>query len=275
MIGRRVLAAAAVMVLAACNGDGSSASPSTTTSTTARESSGSSTTSPPEFSGDPGSPFCLLVAESGTRPVLDPFASGLDPAEVELRFRALKLSFEAFAAVAPVELEADLAALLAAVVELEAVLEEADYDFAALGRVGRGRRCVRRSGVRDDRRAARGVQLPGVHLNRRHRRGAARSAPMTAQSPDRHRHVSASTRVDIRTATAAQTQPIPRSSTRTAAATGTVHAMAPTIAIGEEAHVAGADQQTVEHEGHAVQRLEDGHPQQEEPGEAAPPPGRC
>ncbi len=86
----------------------------------------------PTFDGDPDSPFCQASRDGADRPVLDPFAPGLDPEEVELRFAALAQRFRGFAAVAPDALADDLDLLVASFDELEGLLEQADYDFTQL-----------------------------------------------------------------------------------------------------------------------------------------------
>lgn len=91
---------------------------------------------PPVFDGDPDSEFCRRSHESAERPVLDPFAPGLDAREVELRFRALAQRFGEFADVAPEPLADDLALLDERFGELSELLEGAEYDFARLAEQG-------------------------------------------------------------------------------------------------------------------------------------------
>ncbi len=133
MIRQAIVATTALaMSLAACSGDdpGEDATgTSTTTETTA-------TTAPPEFEGDGGSEFCRRSQEAAEQPVFDPFEAGLEPREVELRFRALAQRFDGFAEIAPEPLEEDLTLLDAAFDDLAVLLEEADYDFALLAEQG-------------------------------------------------------------------------------------------------------------------------------------------
>lgn len=91
---------------------------------------------PPVFDGDPDSEFCQRSRESAERPVLDPFAPGLEAREVELRFRALAQRFGEFAEVAPDPLDDDLALLDERFGELSQLLEGADYDFGRLAEQG-------------------------------------------------------------------------------------------------------------------------------------------
>lgn len=119
-------ALAAVSVVAAC-GDDDSASPGPSTTEAPVE-----TTAPPSYEGDPDSPFCQRSRAAADQPVLDPFEAGLEPREVELRFRALAQRFEGFAEVAPEPLAADLTALDESFDDLADALESAGYDFARL-----------------------------------------------------------------------------------------------------------------------------------------------
>ena len=124
--------AAILLVLAACSGDDQTSSPSTMSSSTTE----GTTTTVPEFTGDPDSPFCTLVAAAEDNAVLDPFEPGLEPREVELRFRAMQLRFAEFAEAAPPELAGELADIVAALEDLDSVLAVADYDFTALAESG-------------------------------------------------------------------------------------------------------------------------------------------
>lgn len=89
-------------------------------------------TAPPTFEGDPDSEFCQRSRAAAEEPVLDPFEAGLEPREVELRFRALAQRFAGFAEIAPEPLADDLALLDATFDDLAVVLADADYDFARL-----------------------------------------------------------------------------------------------------------------------------------------------
>jgi hypothetical protein len=122
---------AATLALAGCgDDDADDAAPDETTPTAP------ATTEPLEFDGDPDSAFCRRSREAAERPVLDPFEAGLEPQEVELRFRALTQRFDGFAELAPPELEDDLALLDERFDELARVLDEADYDFAQVAASG-------------------------------------------------------------------------------------------------------------------------------------------
>jgi hypothetical protein len=105
----------------------------------ADEAGRSSTTAAPEapgFEGDPDSPFCEASRTAAEEPVLDPFASGLDPAEVRVRFEALAQRFRAFADLAPDPLAEDLALLRRRFADLATLLRDADFDFEELAASG-------------------------------------------------------------------------------------------------------------------------------------------
>lgn len=130
MILRRgpcVLALAALAVLG-CSSDDDAADDE------ARARSTTTTTELPVFRGDPDSAFCRLARQD--RPVLDPFEPGLEPREVELRVRQLRNRFDEFAAAAPSELRTELRSLVEALEELDALLDEHGYDFAAVADSG-------------------------------------------------------------------------------------------------------------------------------------------
>lgn len=95
---------------------------------------GAAATTEPELRGDPGSPFCQRSREAADDPVLDPFEAGLEPSQVELRFRALADRFEGFAELAPEPLAEDLARVDARFDRLATLLEDAGYDFEQLAR---------------------------------------------------------------------------------------------------------------------------------------------
>lgn len=119
----------AVLLGAACGSDErreDSAAPD------AVSSEATATTRPLSFEGDPDSDFCRRSRDAADEPVLDPFAAGLEPREVELRFRALAQRFDGFADIAPEPLSEDLARLDETFQELATLLEAADYDFAEL-----------------------------------------------------------------------------------------------------------------------------------------------
>lgn len=140
MTGRRrcarstILLAAALLVAACDGGEGGPPDrdrAETTSSTTSRPAS-----SVPRFTGDPDSDFCRLIRTAGERPVLDPFDPELPPREVELRYRALENRFGEYAAVAPPELEGVLDDLVDALAALGEILDDHQYDFAALAASG-------------------------------------------------------------------------------------------------------------------------------------------
>lgn len=124
------VALCALALATGCSDDGGVEDATDATEPDAPEITGS--TPPPSFDGDPDSEFCQRSREAADQPVLDPFEAGLEPREVELRFRALAQRFEGFAEIAPEPLEEDLALLDQTFDDLAAVLEEADYDFAQL-----------------------------------------------------------------------------------------------------------------------------------------------
>lgn len=90
----------------------------------------------PVFEGDPDSPFCAAIRDADDTPVLDPFEGGIEPREVELRLRALRVRFGEFAAVAPPALEADLDAVVDGLDDLDALLADNDYDFDRVAESG-------------------------------------------------------------------------------------------------------------------------------------------
>ena len=125
-------AAACALLLAAGCGDDDGPEEAVEEPTAAAAPDVTASTTPPDFEGDPDSEFCQRSRAAAEEPVLDPFEAGLEPREVELRFRALAQRFEGFAAIAPEPLEDDLALLDATFAELAVVLDEADYDFEQL-----------------------------------------------------------------------------------------------------------------------------------------------
>jgi hypothetical protein len=127
LIGATVL----VVLLAGACGDDDDSGDAAPAEGSVTETMGT-TTEPLVFEGDPDSEFCQRSREAAEQPVLDPFEAGLEPREVELRFRALTQRFEGFAEIAPEPLADDLALLDETFQELAVVLEEADYDFAQL-----------------------------------------------------------------------------------------------------------------------------------------------
>lgn len=128
-----LLLAAALLVGACGSEDGASEDAAPTEDATPTQTA---STEPPVFEGDPDSPFCEQSRAAAERPVLDPFEAGLEPREVELRFRALAQRFGGFAEIAPEPLADDLALLDASFDELAVALEDADYDFEQLAAGG-------------------------------------------------------------------------------------------------------------------------------------------
>lgn len=125
---------AAALLVGACSDDDGPSEDATPTEDATPPQTGS--TEPPVFEGDPDSPFCQQSRAAADQPVLDPFEAGLDPREVELRFRALAQRFGGFAEIAPEPLAEDLALLDDSFDQLAVALEEADYDFEQLAAGG-------------------------------------------------------------------------------------------------------------------------------------------
>ena len=125
------LAVAALLVGSCSGGDGADAAGSPDASTTTLAST-SVAADAPVFTGDPDSEFCQLSRAAADRPVLNPFEAGLDPREVELRFRALSSRFRAFHDVAPEPLADDLDQLVATFDDFARILQDAGYDFGRL-----------------------------------------------------------------------------------------------------------------------------------------------
>lgn len=123
------VAACALLLATGCGGDDDEGAPEPTEDA-APEITGS--TAPLTFEGDPDSEFCQRSRQAAEEPVLDPFEAGLDPREVELRFRALAQRFEGFAAIAPEPLADDLTLLDDTFAQLAGALADADYDFERL-----------------------------------------------------------------------------------------------------------------------------------------------
>jgi hypothetical protein len=129
---RLVATVLGVLLATACGGEGSGdAAP-----TEAATSEVTASTEPPEFDGDPDSEFCQRSRQAADEPVLDPFEAGLEPREVELRFRALTQRFEGFAEISPEPLADDLTLLDETFQDLAVLLDDADYDFARLAEGG-------------------------------------------------------------------------------------------------------------------------------------------
>jgi hypothetical protein len=123
------VAVCALVLATACGDDGAEDATEPTPDPSEEPTAG---TAAPTFDGGPDSEFCQRSRAAAEEPVLDPFEAGLEPREVELRFRALAQRFEGFAEIAPEPLADDLALLDATFDELAVVLADADYDFARL-----------------------------------------------------------------------------------------------------------------------------------------------
>lgn len=119
-----------MLALASCSSFEDAAPAPTVTSTSSTVPT--ETTAPPTYTGDPDSDFCELIRQAADRPVLDPFQPGLEPTEVQLRFRALRNRFREFAEVAPAELADDLDRTVDALADLEQVLADGGWDFDRL-----------------------------------------------------------------------------------------------------------------------------------------------
>lgn len=123
------VAVIALLLASGCGDDDAEGASEPATDATAEVTTA---TSVPTFEGDPDSEFCQRSRAAAEEPVLDPFEAGLEPREVELRFRALAQRFEGFAEIAPEPLAEDLTLLDATFDDLAVVLADADYDFARL-----------------------------------------------------------------------------------------------------------------------------------------------
>lgn len=121
------------MALAACSSDGEEIAVRTTTTSTERTTTTASTALP-QFSGDPGSPFCELLRNVDPTTILagDPE----DAATVEAGFRRLVGVLHDAQALAPVEIDADLMLVTEGIAALDATLAEVGYDFDALAASG-------------------------------------------------------------------------------------------------------------------------------------------
>lgn len=122
----------AAALLGACSGSDGGDPAQDAAPTTTHAGSTAAVDETYDFTGDPDSAFCQRSRAAADQPVLDPFAPGLEPREVELRFRALTSRFRAFEDVAPEPLAEDLDLLVATFDEFAELLDAADYDFARL-----------------------------------------------------------------------------------------------------------------------------------------------
>lgn len=126
----------AVLASASCTDD--TAAPTTTTSTavSAVGTAPSSTTTVPVYEGDPDSVFCQELLAAADRPLLDPFAAGVDARELELRLRALLVRFETLVTTAPPAIADDVELVAAGIVTLDDALDRHGYDLGAAAEAG-------------------------------------------------------------------------------------------------------------------------------------------
>ena len=120
---------AIVLLGAGCSTGDDEGSATTTTSRV-------STTTAPRFTGDPDSPFCALLR--GVDASVVPSGDLADPAAVEVAFRELVQVLHDALAVAPPEIESDLALVSQGIDALDASLSQVGYDFDVLAASGEG-----------------------------------------------------------------------------------------------------------------------------------------
>lgn len=127
---RRVLLVTLVLLgaVACSGGDGEDAATTTTADPGTVESS--STTAPPDYTGDPGSPFCTLLRDTDPSTILA--GDGGDPAAVQQAFTRLVGVFADARALAPSEIAADVGLVADGIEALDAALAAVGYDFTAL-----------------------------------------------------------------------------------------------------------------------------------------------
>jgi hypothetical protein len=124
----RAMVLAIVLLGAGCSTGDDEGSATTTTS-------GASTTTAPTSTGDRDSPFCALLRGVDTSTVV-PSGDLADPAAVEATFRELVQVLHDALAVAPPEIEGDLALVSQGIDALDATLSQVGYDFDALAASG-------------------------------------------------------------------------------------------------------------------------------------------
>lgn len=129
------LVVAVVVGAVGCSDDTSPPPTTTSTAVSVGEPDPSSTTVP-VFEGDPDSPFCRELAGADARPVLDPFAPGIDARELELRLRTLLVRFETLVTTAPAEIADDVELVAAGLVALDEALDRHDHDLGAAAEAG-------------------------------------------------------------------------------------------------------------------------------------------
>lgn len=115
--------AVATVSVAACSGDGDDSPAASSSASEPRAE---------VFEGDADSEFCVRSRQAASEELTDPFSPGLDAAETERRLELVRERFSAVARFAPVELEADLDALVAALESMASTLEAVDYDLSRL-----------------------------------------------------------------------------------------------------------------------------------------------
>ncbi|MGH9086162.1 MAG: hypothetical protein ACRDYW_11985 [Acidimicrobiales bacterium] len=118
---------AIVLLVAGCSTGDDEGSATTTTADAA-------STTAPTFTGDPGSPFCELLR--GVDASVVPSGDLADPATVEVTFRELVRVLHDALAVAPPEVEGDLALVSQGIDALDASLSQVGYDFDVLAASG-------------------------------------------------------------------------------------------------------------------------------------------
>lgn len=111
--------------------------PATTTSTAVSTvQPDQSTTTVPIYDGEPDSAFCRELVGAADRPLLDPFAEGVDARELELRLRALLVRFETLVTTAPPPIAEDVELVATGLVTLDDALGRHDYDLGTAAEAG-------------------------------------------------------------------------------------------------------------------------------------------
>jgi hypothetical protein len=117
----------AVAVLGGCSTGDDEGSATTTTAT---RSGTSATTEPPDYEGDPDSPFCTLLRDVDTTSILAGDAD--DPASVEAALARLVEVLADASETAPPDIVEDVALVAGGVAALDEALAAVGYDFEAL-----------------------------------------------------------------------------------------------------------------------------------------------
>ncbi|MDE0805019.1 MAG: hypothetical protein OSA99_17065 [Acidimicrobiales bacterium] len=137
LVGRATaLLVVLAVAVAGCSDD--AVAPTTTTSTAVSPvgSAPSSTTTVPTYEGDPDSAFCQELIAAVDRPLLDPFAAGIDARELELRLRAVQIRFETLVTIAPSAIADDVELVALGLVTLDDALDRHGYDLGAAAEAG-------------------------------------------------------------------------------------------------------------------------------------------